>query len=233
MATLFEKIAAKKAAEALAAKEMAPITPQQEEERNADIEEGLVSPKKEELTPVASVPEGKPLSFAEKMALKKLEAQKTSTSSETTAIASTVKNTETTTTTQPLSISSEKKEVPAEVIVKIVAAVAEEEDHEAEVGAATPEDQQAYYDIKAKINMLSDMSESNLPGAMKELKAALLKNPQACYLILPQDIGQMVIALRAMKNEAVVTSEKTPKEKKAKASKALTADEIALAFDEL
>jgi len=117
----------------------------------------------------------------------------------------------------------------------IVAAVAEEEDHEASIAEASPVDQQAYYDIKAKINMLSDMSEANLPGAMKELKGALLKNPQACYLILPQDIGQMVIALRTMKNEAVVeaTTAKEKGPKKVKASKQLTAEEIAQAFDEL
>jgi hypothetical protein len=208
MSTLFEKIAAKKAAALLAEQEMAP-TPTQ----------------KEEPTPVASVPEGKPLSFAEKMALRRSQSESTSISA--TAIAPTVKNSEK--NSSPIADAK----IPEAVVIGIVSHVAEEEDHESEVEAASPEDQQAYYDIKAKINLLSDMSEANLPGAMKELKTALLKNPQACYLILPQDIGQMVIAFRAMKNEAVVTSEKTPKEKKAKASKALTADEIAQAFDEL
>jgi hypothetical protein len=210
MSTLFEKIAAKKAAALLAEQEMAP-TPTQ----------------KEEPTPVASVPEGKPLSFAEKMALRRSQSESTSISA--TAIAPTVKNSEK--NSSPIADAK----IPEAVVIGIVSHVAEEEDHESEVEAASPEDQQAYYDIKAKINLLSDMSEANLPGAMKELKTALLKNPQACYLILPQDIGQMVIALRAMKNEAVVEAasgkEKGPK--KAKASKALTADEIAQAFDEL
>jgi hypothetical protein len=210
MATLFEKIAAKKAAALLAEQEMAP-TPTQ----------------KEEPTPVASVPEGKPLSFAEKMALRRSQSESTSISA--TAIAPTVKNSEK--NSSPIADAK----IPEAVVIGIVSHVAEEEDHESEVEAASPEDQQAYYDIKAKINLLSDMSEANLPGAMKELKTALLKNPQACYLILPQDIGQMVIALRAMKNEAVVeaSSGKEKGPKKAKASKALTADEIAQAFDEL
>jgi hypothetical protein len=213
MSTLFEKIAAKKAAALLAEQEMAPLQ---------EVKKMEEAPKEE----------GKPLSFAEKMALKKMQAT-ASTSTENIATAAIVKNTETTTTMQLSSASLEKAQIPAEVVVAIVASVAEEEDHTAEVESASPEDQQAYYDIKAKINLLSDMSEANLPGAMKELKTALLKNPQACYLILPQDIGQMVIALRAMKNEAIVDATKTPKEKKAKASKALTADEIAQAFDEL
>ena len=208
MSTLFEKIAAKKAAALLAEQEMAPLPTQ-----------------KEEPTPVASVPEGKPLSFAEKMALKRSQSE--STSIVGTATVDTVKNSEM--NSSPIADAK----IPEAVVIGIVSHVAEEEDHTAEVEAASPEDQQAYYDIKAKINLLSDMSEANLPGAMKELKTALLKNPQACYLILPQDIGQMVIALRAMKNEAIVDATKTPKEKKAKASKALTADEIAQAFDEL
>jgi hypothetical protein len=224
MATLFEKIAAKKAAEALAAKEMA-TTPEQKLAgfmKEAEVQE------KEAEAMAASVPEGKPLSFAEKMALKKAQTT-ASTSTENTVTAGTVKNSEK--NSSPIADAK----IPEAVVIGIVANVAEEEDHTAEVEAASPEDQQAYYDIKAKINLLSDMSEANLPGAMKELKTALLKNPQACYLILPQDIGQMVIALRAMKNEAVVEAasgkEKGPK--KAKASKALTADEIAQAFDEL
>lgn len=208
MATLFEKIAAKKAAEALAAKEMAPIQ---------EVKKMEEAPKEE----------GKPLSFAEKMALRRSQSESTSISA--TAIAPTVKNSEK--NSSPIADAK----IPEAVVIGIVASVAEEEDHTAEVESASPEDQQAYYDIKAKINLLSDMSEANLPGAMKELKTALLKNPQACYLILPQDIGQMVIALRAMKQEAIVeaSSGKEKGPKKAKASKALTADEIAQAFDEL
>ena len=208
MSTLFEKIAAKKAAALLAEQEMAPLQ---------EVKKMEEAPKEE----------GKPLSFAEKMALKRSQAE--STSIVGTATVDTVKNSEM--NSSPIADAK----IPEAVVIGIVSHVAEEEDHTAEVEAASPEDQQAYYDIKAKINLLSDMSEANLPGAMKELKTALLKNPQACYLILPQDIGQMVIALRAMKNEAVVEAasgkEKGPK--KAKASKALTADEIAQAFDEL
>jgi len=228
MSSLMERIAAKKALEAAAQEKPAFV----QQQPSVVITEAA-----------ASVPEVKPLSFAEKMALKKLSSvtQIVATSTGTTATAGDAKSTETPSpkdqkpSEQSILTEKAKEEVPAAIVVGIVAAVAEEEDHEASIAEASPADQQAYYDIKAKINMLADMSEANLPGAMKELKGALLKNPQACYLILPQDIGQMVIALRTMKNEAVVEAstakEKGPK--KAKASKQLTAEEIAQAFDEL
>jgi len=201
MSSLLEKIAAKRAAE-LALKGMVEASPQP----IVKVEESAQAPKVEE----------KILSFAEKMALKKITTATPEESSKPSAT----------------NIES-KKEIPAEVVAKIMVVVAEEEEQEADLSSATPEDAQAYADIKAKIDMLASLSDMDLKGAMTDLKKSLLQNPQACYLILPQDIGQMVIALRAMKNETVVAAEKVPKEKKAKASKALTAEEIAAAFDEL
>lgn len=218
MSSLLEKIAAKKAAEA-AAKALVEVP-------NANAE------------PAASVPEGKPLSFAEKIALKKAQ---TGSLPSTSVVQDTLPAASAQPAAKPSndSVSStepDSKAIPADVVIKIVAAVAEEDEHEEAIGNASPADAQAYADIKAKLNLLSDMSDDSLKSAMTDLKKALLNNPQACYLMLPQDIGQMVVALRAMKNEAVVEATKDPKEKKAtkaKASKPLTAEEIAAAFDEL
>ena len=211
MATLMEKLAAKKAAalEASTApvkEEPAPL-PASTTEEPAKAEEKAV--------------EEKPLSFAEKMALKKAQQASTNNAAQIAAAPVTEKKEE------------EKKPVPEAVVIGIVSHVAEEEDHQASIAAASPEDQQAYADIKAKISMLANMSEVELKGAMTDLKKSLLQNPQACYLMLPRDIGEMVIALRTMKNETIEAAAKTPKEKKAKASKALTADEIAAAFDSI
>lgn len=223
MGSLLEKIAAKKAAEAAAKAIMASVE-HKEEQPDGTIVSTASAPIEKIKEVVAEQAEGKPLSFAEKMALKKAQSLSATegTSSEATV-------------TAPIVQSTEKSSVaiPDEVVIKIVAAVAEEEDHSASIAQASPADQQAYADIKAKLSLLSDMADTDLKSAMTDLKKSLLQNPQACYLMLPQDIGQMVIALRAMKNETVVALTKEPKEKKSKASKPLTADEIAAAFDEL
>lgn len=199
MSSLLEKLAAKRAA-ALATQEPVPAS---------------VPPQVEAVPVTEPVPEGKPLSFAEKMALKKASASQPVVEA-----------------ADPVTAEAEKSIATISPIKeRIVAAVEAEE--AVDTSSLSEADAQAYVDIKAKINMLADMSQDDLKGAMTELKKALLQNPQACYLILPQDIGQMVIALRTMKNEAVVAAEKAPKGTKPKASKALTADEIAAAFDSL
>lgn len=225
MSTLLEKIAAKKAAQLAAEAVMTEAT------KGVESPTANAEPIEE---PAPSVPEGKPLSFAEKMLLKKQQASHTEVAQVTlsTAPATTAS---TTSTNSANSTEPSPAPMPAELVIKVVAAVAEEDEHSEAIEKASPADQQAYADIKAKLALLSDMSDEHLKSAMTDLKKALLQNPQACYLMLPQDIGQMVIALRTMKNEAVVEATKEPKAKaaKAKASKPLTADEIAAAFDEL
>lgn len=226
MSSLMEKLAAKKAAAAMQqeTKKEEALTPSAASTVVETVaKEPVVHEQKVESKEVQAAPE-KPLTFAEKMALKLAH-----------------KNVSTAISPAPLP-TPEKKEEPAPAIVAEIATIspikemivaAVEAEDKVDTSALSESDAQAYADIKAKINMLADMSQDELRGAMTELKKALLQNPQACYLILPQDIGQMVIALRTMKNEAVVEATKTPKEKKAKTSKALTADEIAAAFDSL
>ena len=193
MATLLEKIAANKAL-AAATSTPAPIA--------APV-------AVEETVQAVVVPEGKTLSFAEKMALKKL-------------------HTEDPKATTPIATVPPVKE-------PLISSLDNTEPSQSDLESQSPEVQQAYIDIKAKIDKLADMSEINLKDAMTDLKKSLLQNPQACYLIMPYDIGQMVVALRAIREEAVVEAEaeKTKGPKKARISKQLTAEEIAQAFDEL
>lgn len=82
----------------------------------------------------------------------------------------------------------------------------------------TVELQQAAAEIQARIKQLQDLDPEPLQGAMKDLKAALMQNPAACSLLLPEDIGEMVAALRKITGEAVVTAtvKKASKKKSAK-----------------
>lgn len=57
-------------------------------------------------------------------------------------------------------------------------------------------DAQAYADIQSRIQQLVDLSGEDLSGAMLELKGALKHNPNACALMLPEDIGGIVAALQ-------------------------------------
>jgi len=223
MATLAEKLAAKKAL--AAAPKMVDVTVKHVEDTIPVVEEkkeALCKPiqnsvQQSELTQAKTIPADVPLTFAERMALKKALEKAQAAGA-------------------PIVAATQPPITPSLPVAVPIAAKSEESSiSSTKPNEADAKTAQAYADIKAKINLLSDMSESDLPDAMKDLKASLLQNPQACYLMLPQDIGQMVIALRAMRQEAVVeattTKEKGPK--KARASKNLTAEEIAAAFDSL
>ncbi len=93
---------------------------------------------------------------------------------------------------------------------------------------------QAASDIIPRIKELERLSGEDLENEMNLLKGALLCNPDATALMLPPDIGMMVIALRRMTGQSIAeaTAEKKTGTKKTK-SKQLTAEEMAAAFDEL
>jgi len=113
-------------------------------------------------------------------------------------------------------------------------AAAGEEAEEA-YAAATPEARQAYADIKPRLDSLVSMSGEDLKGAMQELKTALMKNPNAVQLMLPSDIGQMVIALRKMTGVelAAKAAGKATGTRGKKKEIALTAEELDKAWEEL
>ena len=62
-------------------------------------------------------------------------------------------------------------------------------------------------DIIPRIRQLNSLSDAQLEVEMKLLKAALMANPEAVALMLPEDIGEMVVALRKITKEAVVAAE--------------------------
>lgn len=65
-----------------------------------------------------------------------------------------------------------------------------------------PSTAQALVDISTRIYELDELIDEDLKGAMSELKKALLDNPSACELLLDSDIGNMVASLRRMEHLA-------------------------------
>lgn len=192
MATLQEILAAKKAGQ----------------KPSAEVMETKTEPVKEEVkveAPVAEVP--KPLTFQEKMALKKQEEKNATTSSSASPVIA-----------KPVSIAEPKQESPSIV-------VSEADKVEANKAAlptteqpeVSDQDKQAYVDIKSRIDTLNSLSGEPLESAMSELKKALMKNPQACSLLEDTDIGQLVIALRKITGEAIAEAAKDGRKTKVKA----------------
>ena len=94
--------------------------------------------------------------------------------------------------------------------------------------------EQKYSEISLRIKQLEDLSGDDLKNEMMNLKKALLENPQACMLLLPDEIGSMVSALRKVTGIAIATaSAKTKKTgEKKPAAKKMTAEELAAALED-
>ena len=94
--------------------------------------------------------------------------------------------------------------------------------------------EQAYSEISQRIKQLESLSGDDLKNEMINLKKALLENPQACMLLLPEEIGSMVSHLRKITGIAIATaSAKTNKKKEPKAAgKKMTAQELADALND-
>ena len=94
--------------------------------------------------------------------------------------------------------------------------------------------EQAYSEISQRIKALEAMSGDDLKNEMINLKKALLENPQACMLLLPEEIGSMVSSLRKITGIAIATaSAKTKKAgEKKPAAKKMTAEELADALND-
>ena len=94
--------------------------------------------------------------------------------------------------------------------------------------------EQVYSEISQRIKTLEAMSGDSLKDEMVDLKKALLENPQACMLLLPEEIGSLVSSLRKITGIAIATaSAKTSKKKEPKASvKKMTPEELAAALDD-
>jgi hypothetical protein len=59
-------------------------------------------------------------------------------------------------------------------------------------------------EIQEKIALLATLPTEDLKGAMSELKLALRANPEACNLMLPEEIGAMVAALYKTTNQKIM-----------------------------
>lgn len=82
-------------------------------------------------------------------------------------------------------------------------------------------------ELQGRISLLCNFSGESLKGEMGSLKKALLENPAACSLLLEEDIGRAVAALRRMVGAAVTTAVAAKEKKPAKVkSKALTPEEL-------
>ena len=94
--------------------------------------------------------------------------------------------------------------------------------------------EQVYSEISQRIKTLEAMSGDSLKDEMVDLKKALLENPQACMLLLPEEIGSLVSSLRKITGIAIATaSSKTSKKKEPKAAaKKMTPEELAAALND-
>lgn len=67
-----------------------------------------------------------------------------------------------------------------------------------ESAAGAIEETSSVEEIKERIARLATLSDLDLKLAMDSLKALILANPSACTQLLPEDVGDMVTALRSM-----------------------------------
>lgn len=100
--------------------------------------------------------------------------------------------------------------------------------------------QQRTVELQTRIKMLSEFDGEALSSAMSDLKRAIMENPDASLLLLPEDIGEIVSKLRQITGKALQTAaakkEKTAaKKEKApeKALKTMTQEELEAGWDDL
>lgn len=201
-----------------------------------EIEAKMESPIKEE--PI--IPAGKPLSFAEKLALKKQSSISTASTPAATNNATVLP-----TLTGHLDDTVRAPEVPVipvsmqeKLKAAIKTEVAKNSDPDTEEFENAPEEiKQGYRSIVGKVAELSGTDDNDLADAMSSLKKALLSNPSACMLMLDEDIGKMTIALRRLTQEALVESTKEkvskPRAKKSTSNAVLTEEQMQKVFEEL
>lgn len=231
------------------AAEAAKVTDVVAKEPTASMEEKkLEAPQVEE--PVVK-PVEKPLTFQEKMALRKAQGTGATTGIPATASARiAIENGSKPSEKEDKQAEAPKVIAPVESVpsgASPAATIPAKEDTgtpKAETTATESPTEtdlvtaQAYADIKNKIEQLEALEDTALEGAMKELKKALMANPNAVSLMLDTDYGKMVLALRKITKEAQVeaTKEKSTgngKGKKATKSLPLDASVLAQVFDEL
>lgn len=162
-----------------------------------------------------AVVEAKPLTFAEKIALKRKQDAEASANKVPAAPVAEV---------NPLAILEE------------TAVVVKKEAKEVPIVTDNMEVQQVYANLLEKINNLEHLMGDDLKNAMTNLKKGLMENPDACELMLDEDIGEMVKALRRITMQAVIETKETgggKKKPKASTMAALTPEQLAQGLADL
>lgn len=153
---------------------------------------------------VPDAPASKPMTFAERMAAAKQAA--------TAATAPTEPTIEVAGVEDPTPTALPKVVISSDVIkLSNQVALASKASEVIEEGSSTEE-------IKSRIERLASLSGLDLKLAMDGLKSLILANPSACTQLLPEDVGDMVSALRKMtSNEkaAVMAAPKRASKKEA------------------
>lgn len=60
------------------------------------------------------------------------------------------------------------------------------------------ENERIVKEIQGRIEQLHELSGTDLKTEMDDLKSVLIKNPVACSLLLPEDIGEMVKHIKSL-----------------------------------
>ncbi|EKD22446.1 MAG: hypothetical protein ACD_86C00003G0009 [uncultured bacterium] len=95
------------------------------------------------------------------------------------------------------------------------------------------ENAQIASELQLRISRLTDFNGDDLKLEMASLKKAILENPAACSLLLPEDIGMAVAALRRMVGVAVAKAAASKAKPKSDKPKKLSAAELAKAMSEV
>lgn len=188
--TFAELLAAKKASLAKAINEPLP----------------LAEKPQETVEDVTDAPASKPMTFAERMAAAKQAASTEPSIDPTIEVAPVAEPEE---VAEPTALP---KVVISSDVIKLSnqVALASKASEAIEEGSSTEE-------IKSRIDRLASLSGLDLKLAMDGLKSLILANPSACTQLLPEDVGDMVSALRKMtSNEkaAVMAAPKRASSKK-------------------
>jgi len=219
-------ILAKKKAAAEAA---APTAPAQEAEEKKPAQEAPAP------VPAPAVAAEKPLTFAEKMALKKQQAAaQEAPAPAVSPIAATEEKPAAAAPSAPLSFA-DKLRAQKEAVKAAQTVVQEKVEIDSERIPADPDEAQSFVDIVTKINDLKSLMEDDLKEGMSALKAAIKKNPSAADLLLDEELGLMVVALRRIRGITITeaTKEKKPGRKPKATEVAMSAEQLEAAWAEL
>lgn len=157
---------------------------------------------------VTDAPVSKPMTFAERMAA----AKKATSAAPTTEVE----------VADPTPTALPKVVISSDVIkLSNQVALADKASEAIEEGSSTEE-------IKSRIDRLASLSGLDLKLAMDGLKSLILANPSACTQLLPEDVGDMVSALRKMTSNEKATVMAAPKRASSKkeAPSILTPDDL-------